>query len=176
MSSGESSSQRWELCVQYFCYPKFLGTVNGILTTEQKNCIEGTPFGWTRDLKLAFVDLKEKFNEEGSKVQLKVVEHSLKVKQCVKLVLKFQNHFVKKVYVQSGKAKAKAKIAICMTAWRQTPEREKIVQYLNHLLLYIIGKEDVILATHRWMFSWLTLYFVYLIHLNLSIFHTSIII
>ena len=46
MSSGESSSQRRELCVCHFCYPKFLGAVNGMLTTEQKNCIEGTPFGW----------------------------------------------------------------------------------------------------------------------------------
>jgi len=46
MSSVESSSQEHELCVRHFCYPKYLGTVNKLLTLEQRHCIEGTPFGW----------------------------------------------------------------------------------------------------------------------------------
>jgi len=32
--------------VRHFCYPKYLGAVNKLLTLEQRHCIEGTPFGW----------------------------------------------------------------------------------------------------------------------------------
>jgi len=60
---GESASDLGELCVRHFCYTKYLGVVNTILTMQQKNYIQGTPFGWftllTRKVKISRKLLKE---------------------------------------------------------------------------------------------------------------------
>jgi len=63
MSMDESASDSRELCVRYFCYTKYLGALNIMLTTQQKNCIQETPFGWftllTRKVKISRRVLKE---------------------------------------------------------------------------------------------------------------------
>jgi len=41
MTSAESASDSEELCVRHFCYTKYLRAVNTMLTTQQKNCIQG---------------------------------------------------------------------------------------------------------------------------------------
>jgi len=63
MTSGESDSNSRELCLRHFCYTKYLGAVNTMLTMEQKNCIQQTPFGWfkllTHKVKISRKFLKE---------------------------------------------------------------------------------------------------------------------
>jgi len=63
MTSGESVSDSGELCVRHFYYTKYLGAVNTMLTMQQDNCIQETPFGWftllTHKVKISRRVLKE---------------------------------------------------------------------------------------------------------------------